>query len=83
METSSVPSDLVERKIEKFDTQIYEMQDAILALNDQIKIMQHYIVKLAQNQAALTKQLAQWPYITVPDIKPSVKKEKPEGPTET
>ncbi len=82
METSLPPSDLIENKIEKFDAQIIDLQDTVLALSDQLRIMQMYIIKMAQNQAALTKQMAQWPYLVTPELKPSSKKEKPEGSSE-
>ena len=41
------------------------MQDNLQTLFEQVKETQKYIIKLAQNQAHMTKRISSWPYIAV------------------
>ena len=41
------------------------MQDNLQTLFEQVKETQKYIIKLAHNQAHMTKRISSWPYIAV------------------
>lgn len=68
----------IEQSIESAGKNIVELQDAMLTLSAELKETQKFLIKLAQNQALVSKQVAQWPYVTVPmnnkDTKPRNKR---------
>jgi hypothetical protein len=41
------------------------IQDNMQTLFEQVKETQKYIIKLAHNQAHMTKRISSWPYIAV------------------
>ena len=42
------------------------MHENIVQLSEQIKQTQTFLIKMAQNQAEITKRVSLWPYIAVP-----------------
>lgn len=58
--------DVTNSKILELEKNLAIAQENILTLADQIKESQRYIIKLAQNQAQVTKRISQWPFIAVP-----------------
>lgn len=58
--------DVTNNKIAELEKNMLIMQENILTLADQIKESQNYIIKLAHNQAKVTKRISQWPFIAVP-----------------
>ena len=42
------------------------MHENVMTVSEQIKETQMFLIKLAKNQAEITKRVSQWPYIAVP-----------------
>lgn len=64
-----VQLDLTKSKIMELERNISIIQDNISQLSDQLKQTQNYLIKMAHNQAEITKRISQWPYIAVPSSK--------------
>lgn len=58
--------DLTKNRIIELEKSITLMHENIVQLAEQIKETQRFIIKMAQNQAEMTKRISQWPYIAVP-----------------
>ena len=58
--------DLSSNKIKNMEVTISEMQDIISSLNHELKETQKFLIKLAHNQAEITKRVSMWPYVAVP-----------------
>jgi len=54
-------------KIKRLEENIVDLQDAVSHYADQLKETQKFLIKLAHNQAELTKRISAWPYIVVAD----------------
>ena len=59
--------DLTNSKIKHIEITISEVQDAVMNLSHELKETQKFLIKLAQNQAEITKRVTMWPYIAVPE----------------
>ena len=59
--------DLTNNKIRNVEESISEMQAAIMDLATELKQTQQFLIKLAHNQAEITKRVTMWPYIAVPE----------------
>lgn len=59
--------DLTNSKIKNIEINISELQDSILSLASELKQTQQFLIKLAHNQAEITKRVTMWPYIAVAD----------------
>jgi predicted nucleic acid-binding Zn-ribbon protein len=57
--------DITQQKINNLQEEIEFLKDALTSHAQTIKESQHFLIKLAHNQAALTKRISQWPYIPV------------------
>lgn len=65
MKFSDDPLDLTESKIVDLEKNICIIQDNITMLSEQIRETQRYLIKLAHNQAELTKRISSWPFLTI------------------
>jgi predicted nucleic acid-binding Zn-ribbon protein len=57
--------DITHQKINNLEKEIEFLKDALTSHAQTIKETQHFLIKLAHNQSALTKRISQWPYIPV------------------
>jgi len=67
---------VIEKNIESAGRNIIELQDTLLSLSAELKETQKFLIKLAQNQAIISTQVAQWPYVAVPTQKKQPKNRK-------
>lgn len=58
--------DLTKSRIIELEKHISVMHENIVQLSEQIKETQRFLIKMAQNQAEITKRVSLWPYIAVP-----------------
>lgn len=58
--------DVTNGRLDQIEKDLHTMHENVLTLADQIKETQMFLVKLAKNQAEITKRINQWPYIPVP-----------------
>lgn len=65
MKFSEEQLDLTESRITDIEKTICVLQDNVTALAEQIRETQRYLIKLAHNQAEITKRLSTWPYIAI------------------
>lgn len=61
-----VQLDLTKAKIIELEKEITVLSENLMTVAEQIKETQRFIIKMAQNQAEITKRVSQWPYIAVP-----------------
>lgn len=59
--------DVTNGRINQIEKDMHTMHENVLTLADQIKETQLFLLKLAKNQAEITKRLNQWPFIAVPE----------------
>ena len=57
--------DLVQSRIVEIEKNITILNENCQHLADHMRETQRFLVKLAHNQAEITKRLSQWPYIAV------------------
>lgn len=57
--------DITQQKILNLEKEIEFLKDALTVHAQTIKESQHFLIKLAHNQSAVTKRISQWPYIPV------------------
>ena len=57
--------DLTNGRIIEIEKDLMLIQDNLTTLFEQIKETQKYIIRLAHNQAHMTKRISSWPYIAV------------------
>ena len=57
--------DITNNKIIQLEKDIAILQENMTEVIEQVKAMQTFLIKLAQNQAEITKRVSQWPYIAV------------------
>lgn len=57
--------DLAHNKIRLLEEKVADLQDAVGHYADQLKETQRFLIKLAHNQAEITKRVTHWPYIVV------------------
>jgi hypothetical protein len=65
MEFSESQLDLTINKIVDIEKNICAIQDNISVLSEQLRETQRYLIKLAHNQAELTKRVSTWPFLTI------------------
>ena len=65
MKFSEQDLDMTNSRIVELEKNIAILQVAFEVLNDQLKQTQGFLVKLANNQAEITKRVTKWPYIGV------------------
>ena len=65
MKFSEQQLDLTEIRLTEIEKNIRILQDNMTCLSEQILETQRYLIKLAHNQAEISKRIAQWPYIAV------------------
>jgi hypothetical protein len=68
--------DVLARKMHNLEKELIDLHDRYLTLSDALKATQHYMVKMAQQQAMIATQVSHWPYIAVE--KQSVKRKDKE-----
>ena len=59
--------DLTNGKIRNMEQVIAEMQNTVMDLTIELKQTQQFLIKLAHNQAEITKRVTKWPFIAVPE----------------
>ena len=57
--------DVSDSRLIEMEKSICIMQDNITTLSEQLRETQRYLIKLAHNQAEITKRLSMWPYIAI------------------
>ena len=57
--------DITNGRITEIEKTIAEMQHNMYILHDQLKETQKYIIRLAKNQAEISKRLSSWPFIAI------------------
>lgn len=62
--------DLTAQKLKYLEKELMVNRELISSCIESIKDTQRYLMKLAYNQAELTKKISTWPYIVVPSEKP-------------
>ena len=58
--------DLTKARITEIEKKLFVMHDNIVTVADQVKETQMFLIKLAKNQAEISKRVSQWPFIAVP-----------------
>ena len=59
--------DVINGRIAEIDKNLALIESNMHMLHDQLKETQKYIIRLAQNQAVISKRISSWPYIAVPE----------------
>lgn len=59
--------DLTNSKIRNMEIVIAELQDTNIQLLTELKQTQQFLIKLAHNQAEITKRVTMWPFIAIPE----------------
>lgn len=57
--------DMTNNRIVEIERNLAILQVNMEVLNDQIKETQKFLLKLATNQAEITKRVTKWPYVAV------------------
>lgn len=65
MQNSNEEYDFYIQKIKAMDEDILLIKENISIITDSLRETQKYLVKLAANQAELSRRLATWPFLTV------------------
>jgi anion-transporting ArsA/GET3 family ATPase len=58
--------DITTQKIANLEEKIDSTRELLLQTIDSLKDTQRYLMKVAYNQAEITKRVSMWPYIAVP-----------------
>lgn len=58
--------DQTKNRIIELEKNVSVMHENVMTVAEQIKETQMFLIKLAKNQAEISKRLSQWPYIAVP-----------------
>jgi hypothetical protein len=58
--------DVTSQRIIEMERNIVILQENITTVAEQLKETQHFLVKLAKNQADITKRVTSWPYVSLP-----------------
>jgi hypothetical protein len=59
--------DINDQKMLALEDELFKQKELLLHTIDSLKETQRYLVKLAHNQAEVTRRVSQWPYIAVQD----------------
>lgn len=65
MSYSDEQLDITNSRIKELEKNLAIMHENIMTVSEQIKETQMFLIKLAKNQAELTKRISAWPFITV------------------
>ncbi len=57
--------DITNSRIKELEKNIAIMHENIMTVSEQIKETQMFLIKLAKNQADITKRISSWPFISV------------------
>lgn len=57
--------DITAQKIANLEDKIDSTQELLMHTIDSLKETQRYLMKLARNQAEITKRVSLWPYIAI------------------
>lgn len=57
--------DITTQKIQTLEKELLANRELITSTIESLKETQRYLMKLAYNQAEITKKISQWPYIVV------------------
>jgi hypothetical protein len=57
--------EIVVKKLYNLEREMIDLHERYLTLAETVKTMQHYMVRMAQQQATIATQLSHWPYIAV------------------
>lgn len=57
--------DVLARKLHNLEKEVIDLHDRYLTVSDALKATQHYMLKMAQQQAMIATQISHWPYIAV------------------
>ena len=58
--------DLQKQKIALLEKEVIKLQDDLSIVVASVREAQKYIIRLAQNQAVVSEQVAAWPYVKIP-----------------
>lgn len=58
--------DLTKTRITELEKNLTIVQENVMTIAEQIKETQVFLIKMAKNQAEMSKRISQWPYIAVP-----------------
>lgn len=58
--------DITTQKIANLEEKIDSTRELLLQTIDSVKETQRYLMRVAHNQAEITKRVSLWPYIAVP-----------------
>jgi len=58
--------DQTKNRIIELEKNLTIMHENVITVSEQIKELQLFIIKLAKNQADISKRISQWPFIAVP-----------------
>ena len=59
--------DITNGRIIELEKDLIVIQENLQTLFEQLKETQKYIIRLAHNQAHITKRISSWPFIAVPE----------------
>ncbi len=79
---SSEDLDFQKQKISLLEKEIVKLQDELSLVVASVREVQKYLIRLAQNQALVSEQVASWPYIVIPpkeNIKKTTQKKDDRG----
>lgn len=62
--------DLTKSRLTELEKNLTVMQENVMTITEQIKETQLFLIKLAKNQAEMSKRVSQWPYIMVSNRDP-------------
>lgn len=57
--------DITTQKIINLEEQLQETRELLMHTIDSLKETQRYLMKMARNQAEITKRVSLWPYIAI------------------
>ena len=57
--------DITTQKIQTLEKELLATRELLTSTIESLKETQRYLMKLAYNQAEITKKISQWPYIVV------------------
>jgi len=57
--------ELLSKKLENLEREVIDLHERYLTVAESIKSLQHYMVRMAQQQAIIATQISHWPYIAV------------------
>jgi uncharacterized coiled-coil protein SlyX len=65
MKFSQEQLDITDSRLMELEKTICILQENITTLSEQLRETQRYLIKLAHNQAEITKRVSTWPYLAI------------------